>query len=671
MTHNPPCILYSQDNHMVQHFKAYLEALVTIHHINQPLEMEKKVYRSEEAFILLDLRGAESLDLMNHIQHTCPLNIIIAVGPPHSEIAKAAIAGGVYDVIDLHAEPNLLTLLIKKALELFNLKRENQLLRSTQRPNRLSAQPQTLIAPKTSSLSIRPFTSAFRQFEDLDAFLKDIVEGIASSMMLSRVGIYSKIHETGSYQLKAGYKCLKNTQQQEYNNRDPLVRWFELHTHLITRTNLEQWAHTSDYILLKQALDAMGAEVIIPMQAQGSVIGWIFIGHRSTGSPFNSHDLEELFMASEYLAITFEKALLHEEIALQKTLAETVIYTMPTGLVAVNPDGTIRWINQAAEHILDVKRSTALQKPIEALGTRIAHLLRKTLLEESLEQPYTWVEHQSQRSLSAHATRLINQQTCLGAVALIRDESVECQLKEKEEMLERASFWTELAASMSHEVRNPLVAIKTFAQLLPERYTDPEFRSEFSELVSSEVDRLNNIVEQLNDFAHPPSLECKPIDIRKAIEAGMHIAKLRVPQNGVVLKENLAKHLPKIIGDESALAECFAHILSNAMEALLHRDNASISISSENNEVPSEPQRLTISICDNSSGIPVEIRDKIYSPFCTTKARGMGLGLPIVKRTILDHNGKLQIKTSDMGTSVVIALPIANGQEKHEATFDH
>ena len=72
--------------------------------------------------------------------------------------------------------------------------------------------------------------------------------------------------------------------------------------------------------------------------------------------------------------------------------------------------------------------------------------------------------------------------------------------------LERAQFWTDLAAGMSHEIRNPLVAIKTFAQLLPERYADAEFRAEFSRLVAGEVDRLNGIIEQINAFAHPPAL---------------------------------------------------------------------------------------------------------------------------------------------------------------------
>ena len=285
MNHNPSCLLYSQDNDMVQYFKAYIEALVPIHHINEPFEMEKAIYLSDEAFILLDLRGAESLELINHIQHSCPLHLVIAVGTPHSDRAKAAIQGGVYDVIDLQADADQITLLMRKALELFNLKRENRLLRTSQKADRLQTHSPSPIPAKTSSLSIRPFTSAFRQFEDLDAFLKDIVEGIASSMMLSRVGIYSKIHETGSYRLRAGYKCLKHTQKQEYSHRNPLVRWFELHTHLVTRSNLEHWAHTSDYVLLKQALETMGAEVIIPMQAQGSVIGWDIYWTSINGNP--------------------------------------------------------------------------------------------------------------------------------------------------------------------------------------------------------------------------------------------------------------------------------------------------------------------------------------------------------------------------------------------------
>ena len=67
---------------------------------------------------------------------------------------------------------------------------------------------------------------------------------------------------------------------------------------------------------------------------------------------------------------------------------------------------------------------------------------------------------------------------------------------------------------MSHEVRNPLVAIKTFAQLLPERFDDPDFRRDFNEIVVQEIDRLDLIITQINNFAHPPELDFKPLDLR-------------------------------------------------------------------------------------------------------------------------------------------------------------
>ena len=113
--------------------------------------------------------------------------------------------------------------------------------------------------------------------------------------------------------------------------------------------------------------------------------------------------------------------------------------------------------------------------------------------------------------------------------------------QEKEEQLERAAFWNELASSMSHEIRNPLVAIKTFSQLLPKRYADPDFRAEFSEQVTAEVDQLNHIIDKLNEFASPPkpifqALEkCDGIQTRAAKRLGTtrRILRYRMDKLGI------------------------------------------------------------------------------------------------------------------------------------------
>ena len=187
----------------------------------------------------------------------------------------------------------------------------------------------------------------------------------------------------------------------------------------------------------------------------------------------------------------------------------------------------------------------------------------------------------TKRTLSVQTRRLVNNKVCLGAVGLIQDITVERMLEEKEEQLERAQFWTELAASMSHEIRNPLVAIKTFAQLLPERYEDAEFRDQFSKIVTDEVDRLNKIIDDINQFAHPRKLEFHPIDIRQPIKRGLDMALQGDARSGMWVDTAIDGTLPQVSGDEKALAECFGHVIANAMEALARHASPHIVLSAK------------------------------------------------------------------------------------------
>src|SRR5207245_1917072 len=120
-----------------------------------------------------------------------------------------------------------------------------------------------------------------------------VVEGVADAAGVTRVGIFSKVRQDDRYQLRAGLRCLPETQDLEYRDRDPLVRWFELHAHLINRGDLATVDRTQRPVL-RRALDAFGAEVIAPLYARGRIIGWLFFGYRLTGRPFDQHDLEGL-----------------------------------------------------------------------------------------------------------------------------------------------------------------------------------------------------------------------------------------------------------------------------------------------------------------------------------------------------------------------------------------
>ena len=211
---------------------------------------------------------------------------------------------------------------------------------------------------------------------------------------------------------------------------------------------------------------------------------------------------------------------------------------------------------------------------------------------------------------------------------------------------------------MSHEIRNPMVAIKTFAQLLPDRFDDADFRNEFNQIVVQEIDRLDKIVAQINNFAHPPELVLKSIDVRTPVKKGLEIARSRFGVNGKVeIETSLPNDLPRVLGDETALAEAFAHLVANAAEASADRTKPHIVLSAKRMREGRQPAGVVVTVRDNGRGIAPELKEKIFSPFCTTKPRGMGLGLPIVKRTVFDHHGRVEVDSTPKGTLVSIVLP--------------
>jgi PAS domain S-box-containing protein len=399
--------------------------------------------------------------------------------------------------------------------------------------------------------------------------------------------------------------------------------------------------------------------VIVPLHAEGGISGWLFFGHRLTGQPFDEQTLEMLMFLGEQVSTVLENAHLAQEVTLQKTLAETLLTAIPPGIVACDENALIRWCNPTAEAILGVTAADVLNRPVEHAGSRLGSILRQTLESEEGSSAQQWIDGSSRRSLSVQTRRLMHQQQSLGAVAVIQDLTPEESLRQKQELLDRAAFWTDLAASMSHEVRNPLVAIKTFAQLLPERFDDPDFRRDFNEIVVQEIDRLDLIITQINNFAHPPELHFKPLDLRAPMKKAIELVRARSIQNGFSIETTLPDDLPRVVGDETALTEAFAHLVTNAAEATHGRPKARITLSAKPIRDGTHTSGVVVTVYDNGRGIAAELKDKIFSPFCTTKARGMGLGLPIVKRTVFDHNGRVDVDSNPQGTSVSVMLPVA------------
>lgn len=649
----PPAILvHTRDPELLRRLQGFLSGLGELRSSSTRTALDQLCRHYHPAILLLDLLTPEGHEAVQDLQRAWPELTLVALGNRRSDPALLAESLDVYAVEERDCDGPRLQSLVRRALDRAALTEAvAHWKHEAQRP----AAGQPAGEPAPSPLSLRHFSAALRRFDDVEVMTQQWVEALASAAMVSRAGLFLRIRTDADHRLIAGLHCPDEVAQIRFGEREAFPCWLTLHTHLVVRDNLDRVEDPQERALLRRTLDTLGAEIIAPLQSHGRILGWFFVGHRATGRPFAYADLEDLTRAAEHMAAALENALLYEEVARQKSMAETLLHTLPNGVVAIDEQGIVRWFSAAAGQLLDRSEGNVVGQPVETLGSRLADQLRRAATGENQGFPEAWRDPASRRSLVVQARRLGTAQRPLGAVALIQDLTAQQALQEKQDQLERAAFWTELAASMSHEIRNPLVAIKTFAQLLPERYQDEEFRSSFSELVSAEIERLNSIIEQINDFAHPPSLNFHQVHVRDPIQRSLSLAMPQGVRDGLQVETQVADDLPPVWGDERALADCFSHLLRNAMEALAGRADGVIHLDAKPTGLPKNKVQVTVR--DNGPGIPETLQDKVFSPFCTTKPRGMGLGLPIVKRTVVDHNGQVEVHTGPSGTAVTVLLP--------------
>ena len=366
----PVSVLYTQDPDLARKVNAYLKFLAMVRHVDRPEKLETVLQQFDPTLLLMDLRAEDWRALLGRILKNLPQSLVIALGLPRSDPALEAEAMGVYAVEDARADRQRIQSLVTRGNAHLRLVRENRILKadSVQTPHEQEATGAKRAGEEMISMPFYHFSRAFRHFDNVEAMLESMVEGIVTSVKVSRVGIFSIARGSNKYRLRAGIKCLDNTREFAVSEDDPLARWMQINAHLVSRSKLRNIEDPSERMLLEQSLDSLGAEVIIPLHGRERVVGWLFVGRSTTGVPWEQADLDRLSVLGDDISLALENALLYEEVAVQKNLAETVLHAIPVGIVACDSSGLVSWFNAAAERILGLERNAVLNGPVATVG---------------------------------------------------------------------------------------------------------------------------------------------------------------------------------------------------------------------------------------------------------------------------------------------------------------
>lgn len=228
---------------------------------------------------------------------------------------------------------------------------------------------------------------------------------------------------------------------------------------------------------------------------------------------------------------------------------------------------------------------------------------------------------------------------------------------------QRSAAWGEVARRLAHEIKNPLTPIQLSAERLQVKLagklvnSDAEMLQRGTQTIINQVQAMKHMVDDFRDYARLPAPSLAPLDLNGLIAEVLGLYETaQVP-----VRVEFGSHMPPVFGDATQLRQVIHNLLRNSEDALEGRDDGRIDVSTE---IAGRYARLVVA--DNGPGFPVELLPKVFEPYVTTKARGTGLGLPIVKKIVDEHHGHIEISNAPAGGArIEIRLPLAKEEAIH------
>lgn len=506
------------------------------------------------------------------------------------------------------------------------------------------------------------------RFVQLDQLLEHVAEDIRHTVGVQAIRVLL-VGEKDPGTIITEYSTYPEEIQTRNINLDFLMRYIEGHPEPMVLEELLHGRPTKQQMRLAETMAELDAFLLAPMKTTAGIVGMITLGQKAARDIYTHEDMEVFATLAVPLASAIENARLYRKLRAVNLHLERIMSNMRGGVIAVDAQGNITTVNEEAREMLgDVKPGMTL----DALDPNVAGLLSHTLAQQrgisDAEAVITSFDGESIPVAMASSCFDTSEHETLGAMVLIYNMT---QIKRLESNVQRADRLTSIgtmAAGMAHEIKNPLQSIKTFTQLLPNRFEDADFRRTFSEVVPPEVQRIDTIVTRLLDFARIKPVHFAPQNMRKILDEVLALVENQLRKADIEVTTEFPGTIQDVNADNQRLHQVFLNLVLNALDAMKDRPIRCLTIrmfydrthfTHEGQPTFLDVPCMRVAVMDTGCGISKTHMEQLFTPFFTTKADGSGLGLSVVHGIVTEHGGEIDVtSTVDVGTTFTITFPL-------------
>lgn len=360
-----------------------------------------------------------------------------------------------------------------------------------------------------------------------------------------------------------------------------------------------------------------------------------------------------------------------QQVERQKTYLETVLGHLRSGVLTINADYIVRTANNSAKDILKIDMGKILEERIDSISSHyqfldkfVEMLVRNiTGVQEDWSEQVSYLGPEGKQIIMCHGVSIPGGLSGRNGYVIVFDDITSIV------QAQRDSAWGEVARRLAHEIKNPLTPIQLATERLRRKYlktmpaADVELFDKATTTIIAQVDTMKEMVNEFADYARAPASKPTLVHIDAILS---EVLDLFISANSKIsFTFDCEEKLPLIWADSGRMRQIFNNLLRNAVESMMATENEHKKISIDIETFQLEAQRyIHISLLDNGPGFADGVLEHIFEPYITTKAKGTGLGLPIVKKIIEEHGGKIYARNHEEGgADISINLPLPDIEE--------
>ena len=419
---------------------------------------------------------------------------------------------------------------------------------------------------------------------------------------------------------------------------------------------------TQDDSEIEREFSLLGVQVVVPILDRQTLVGLAAFDGRITGEPLSKEELEIIFHVLEEVGLAIRNVWFHDQLVANQQMLTDILRQFSSGCVVVGRDLNILHCNDTARRFLvGSRRETDLQfsdLPV-VLGSKVYQVLKSG----AALAPFRFQPADSAKSVyQVSIVPLQSRPSALpdSALMVIEDRTQTEQLHQLELEAANLRLIKSMADRLAHEIGNALVPVSTHQQLLADQYLDPDFRSSLDVALAEGVKRISRLVNQMRFLARDNVLTEESFPLGPVVEEAFREAQSHQPvKKSALLKYDDSNQPPIVTGDRAALKHAFLEVFLNALQANPNDPRIAVRLKAEPGQAGKGRRWAQVEVQDNGEGFSSEALNKVPSPFFTTRAVGLGLGLTVTRKIIETHHGRMEIvnPTNNRHGLVRIFLP--------------